>query len=227
MDECSRLIHGVQLATPNVNTFHGTTCIIDRVMADLEIWCKKERQGIATWAIRYIRSAHASAETTDHRANRALSILTDSTFIAFVSTQERTKSWSHKQFLTAMNEKQILAEIDAAHEMGIETYVLDVVRFESTGNWRVSKKRFPNGRGPVKQKLDARVGGMVEAYDKIDPATGEGLIVFFTGRKLERFWGGDNDTVTIPARACITSRATGVSTAYKSICGDGCEEGGI
>ena len=70
------------------------------------------------------------------------------------NNQERVKCWHDSQFLTAMNEKQILAEIDAANEMGIEVYVLDVGWFESTGDWRVSTKRFPHGLGPVKRKLD-------------------------------------------------------------------------
>lgn len=71
------------------------------------------------------------------------------------NNQERVHSWQHGQFLTAMNEKQILEEIEAAAAMGIETYVLDVGWFEYTGDWRPSRERFPNGLGPIKAKLDS------------------------------------------------------------------------
>ena len=53
-----------------------------------------------------------------------------------------------------MNEERILAEIDVAHRMGIDVFVLDAGWFEKTGDWQVSRKRFPNGLGPVKARLD-------------------------------------------------------------------------
>ena len=68
--------------------------------------------------------------------------------------QERDYWWhGSRRYLNAMNEKEMLAEIDAAHEMGIEIFVIDTGWFEKTGDWRVSQVRFPNGMEPIRAKL--------------------------------------------------------------------------
>ena len=69
--------------------------------------------------------------------------------------QERNKWWNKKTFIGGLTEERVLAEIDAAHRMGVEVYVLDTGWYEKTGDWRVSRERFPNGLAPVKAKLDA------------------------------------------------------------------------
>lgn len=69
--------------------------------------------------------------------------------------QERNRWWYKQAYLDSMNEERILAEIDVAHRMGIDVFVLDTGWYEKTGDWRVSTKRFPHGLGPVKAKLDA------------------------------------------------------------------------
>ena len=38
--------------------------------------------------------------------------------------------------------------------MGIETFVLDTGWYEKTGDWAVSRARFPEGLAPLKAKLD-------------------------------------------------------------------------
>jgi alpha-galactosidase len=68
--------------------------------------------------------------------------------------QERVKHWQGRPYLADMNEARMLAEIDAAHEMGIDVFVIDTGWYEKTGDWRVSRERFPNGLGPIKAKLD-------------------------------------------------------------------------
>ena len=68
--------------------------------------------------------------------------------------QERNKHWNGKPYLESMNAARMLAEIDVAARMGIETFVLDTGWYEKTGDWAVSRARFPEGLGPLKAKLD-------------------------------------------------------------------------
>jgi len=69
--------------------------------------------------------------------------------------QERNKWWNGKPYLESMNEDRILKEIDVAHTMGVDVFVLDTGWYEKTGDWTVSSKRFPDGLKTVKQKLDS------------------------------------------------------------------------
>ena len=39
--------------------------------------------------------------------------------------QERNKWWNGKTYLDSMNQDRMLAEIDVAHRMGIDVFVLD------------------------------------------------------------------------------------------------------
>ena len=59
--------------------------------------------------------------------------------------QERNKWWNGKPYLDSMNAERMLAEIDVAARMGIETFVLDTGWYEKTGDWAVSRARFPRG----------------------------------------------------------------------------------
>lgn len=68
--------------------------------------------------------------------------------------QERNKWWRKRTFIESMNEERMLAEIDVAHEMGIDVFVLDTGWYEKTGDWRVSTIRFPKGLSKVREKLD-------------------------------------------------------------------------
>lgn len=69
--------------------------------------------------------------------------------------QERNKWWNHKAYLADMNEKRMLEEIDAAHKMGIEVFVVDTGWYEKTGDWLVNRARFTDGMKTVKAKLDS------------------------------------------------------------------------
>jgi alpha-galactosidase len=68
--------------------------------------------------------------------------------------QERNKWWNGRPYLESMNEDRILKEIDVAHRIGVDVFVIDTGWYEKTGDWTVSSKRFPNGLRTVKQKLD-------------------------------------------------------------------------
>ena len=49
----------------------------------------------------------------------------------------------------------MLREIDAAHEMGIDVFVLDTGWYEKTGDWSVNPERFRDGMKRLKARLDA------------------------------------------------------------------------
>lgn len=59
--------------------------------------------------------------------------------------QERD-NWAGNSCLNSMTTKQTLAEIEQAHKMGIDVYVLDVGWFLKAGDWRVntSERFFPD-----------------------------------------------------------------------------------
>lgn len=68
--------------------------------------------------------------------------------------QERNQAWNNRPYLESMCQERILAEIDIAHRMGIDVFVLDTGWYEKTGDWRVNTRRFPDNLQAVKEKLD-------------------------------------------------------------------------
>ena len=68
--------------------------------------------------------------------------------------QERNKWWNGKGYLTSYNQERILEEIDIAHRLGLEVYVMDTGWYVKTGDWQVDRQRFPNGLKTVKARLD-------------------------------------------------------------------------
>jgi alpha-galactosidase len=69
--------------------------------------------------------------------------------------QERNKWWHGNSYLSSMNSKRILDEVEIAHRLGIDVFVLDTGWYEKTGDWTVSKTRFPDELRAVKAKLDS------------------------------------------------------------------------
>jgi len=68
--------------------------------------------------------------------------------------QERDKFWYGKEYGTALNTQSILADIDIAHRMGIDVYVIDAGWFDKAGDWTVDRACFPDGLHTVKKRLD-------------------------------------------------------------------------
>lgn len=66
--------------------------------------------------------------------------------------QERVK-WRGGKYLSTMNLGYTLREIDQAHAMGIEVYVLDAGWFDRTGDWGVNLNNFPDGFAQIREKL--------------------------------------------------------------------------
>ena len=67
--------------------------------------------------------------------------------------QERVE-WTGEKYLASMKLDWTLQEIDRAHAMGVEVYVLDAGWFKKTGDWEVNTDFFPDGLKQVKAKLD-------------------------------------------------------------------------
>ncbi|HEV7298431.1 MAG TPA: alpha-galactosidase [Tepidisphaeraceae bacterium] len=68
--------------------------------------------------------------------------------------QERNFNWHKKPYLADMRQERILAEIEVAHRMGIEVFVIDTGWFAHTGDWQVNPDRFTDNLRTVKQRLD-------------------------------------------------------------------------
>ena len=73
--------------------------------------------------------------------------------------QERNKWWNGNWWSGnpyPMNQENILKEIDVAHRMGVDVFVIDGGWFQKTGDWTtVDSARFPNGLEDIKAKLDS------------------------------------------------------------------------
>ncbi len=67
--------------------------------------------------------------------------------------QERNRNWYKKPYLADMTLERMMKEIDVAHQMGIDVFVVDAGWFEKTGDWTPSLKRFPDGMKSISKKL--------------------------------------------------------------------------
>ena len=69
--------------------------------------------------------------------------------------QERQR-WgpAKRDYLLSINLDRALREIEVAHQLGIDVYVLDTGWFQRTGDWNVSPNRFPDGLQQVRRKLE-------------------------------------------------------------------------
>lgn len=68
--------------------------------------------------------------------------------------QERNKSWYKRPYLAEMNQERMLREVEAAHRIGIDVFVIDTGWYQRTGDWRVNPDRFPGEMKPLKAALD-------------------------------------------------------------------------
>ena len=67
--------------------------------------------------------------------------------------QEKKHFQEGAAYLSTANLSQTMKEIDRAHAMGIEVYVIDVGWFNLTGDWEVNTTAFPDTLQAVKRKL--------------------------------------------------------------------------
>lgn len=69
--------------------------------------------------------------------------------------QERVHGWTGRPYLADMSADRMLAEIDVAHDIGVDVFVIDTGWYDRTGDWRVDPHRFPDGLGPITARLTA------------------------------------------------------------------------
>jgi alpha-galactosidase len=67
--------------------------------------------------------------------------------------QERDHNLHGKPYLANMRLERVLAEIEKAHEIGIDVFVIDTGWFDKTGDWLVNRERFPDGLKQAGDKL--------------------------------------------------------------------------
>ncbi|MBQ9121610.1 MAG: alpha-galactosidase [Clostridia bacterium] len=68
--------------------------------------------------------------------------------------QERDRWYNGHKYLDTMNEERILREIDTAHRIGVDVFVIDTGWYALTGDWKVNPKKFPNGFGRIHARLN-------------------------------------------------------------------------
>lgn len=68
--------------------------------------------------------------------------------------QERNRHWNGRPYLESMNETRMLAEIEVAHRLGIDVFVIDTGWYSKTGDWQVDLDRFPGGLKNIQAKLE-------------------------------------------------------------------------
>lgn len=68
--------------------------------------------------------------------------------------QERNRYYRNLPYLYSMNQDRIMKEIDIAHQMGVDVFVIDTGWFDKTGDWLVNTNEFPDGLKSVKEKLN-------------------------------------------------------------------------
>ncbi len=71
------------------------------------------------------------------------------------NNQERNRNFKNESYLSAMNEEHMLKEIEVAHQLGIDVFVLDTGWYQKTGDWEVDSNRFPRGLAPIYEKLNS------------------------------------------------------------------------
>ena len=70
--------------------------------------------------------------------------------------QERNKFYNRQQYLSSMTQERIEREIDVAHRMGVDVFVIDAGWFQKTGDWPANRQRFPDGMAHIRDLLEAR-----------------------------------------------------------------------
>lgn len=70
--------------------------------------------------------------------------------------QERGKYLEGRPYLHGLGTEWVLREIEAAHALGVEVFVIDTGWYGRTGEWRVDENRFPDGLQEIRSSLDEK-----------------------------------------------------------------------
>ncbi len=69
--------------------------------------------------------------------------------------QERRKYFDQQPYLSEMNEDRMRQEIEVAHRLGIDVFVIDTGWYIKTGDWTVNPERFSDNLRGIKSLLDS------------------------------------------------------------------------
>lgn len=69
--------------------------------------------------------------------------------------QESNKFYDKSTYLATMNSEHIEKEIDIAHDMGVDVFVIDTGWFQKTGDWEVNLSEFPDGMKAIREKIES------------------------------------------------------------------------
>ncbi|TVQ22634.1 MAG: hypothetical protein EA382_11645, partial [Spirochaetaceae bacterium] len=142
--------------------FSRDTCAIDAVRANFPDGLSLDRPAAfeSVWFVVGVvdaeREALSSAFREFERTHVSANAATRKPFI-FYNTwnyQERHQAWERGKYLDTMKADRILAEIDVAHRMGVDVFVIDTGWYGRTGDWTVNTDFFPEGLGPITRTLD-------------------------------------------------------------------------
>lgn len=70
--------------------------------------------------------------------------------------QERNKFYNKQDYLSSMNQERMEKEIEVAHRMGVDVFVIDTGWYIKTGDWEVNRERFPDGIEHIHKLLEER-----------------------------------------------------------------------
>jgi alpha-galactosidase len=68
--------------------------------------------------------------------------------------QERQKYFKDRPFIESMTAERMLQEIDVAHRLGVDVFVIDTGWYIKTGDWLPNLEKFPEGLKEIKRRLD-------------------------------------------------------------------------
>lgn len=68
--------------------------------------------------------------------------------------QERNRYFNGRPYLETMHYAQMMAEVEIAHRLGVDVFVIDTGWYVKTGDWQVNRERFPEGLQQVRRKLE-------------------------------------------------------------------------
>ena len=68
--------------------------------------------------------------------------------------QERNHYFNGRPYLETMHYEQMMAEVELAHRLGVDVFVIDTGWYIKTGDWQVNRQRFPDGLQEVRRKLE-------------------------------------------------------------------------
>ena len=70
--------------------------------------------------------------------------------------QERNKFYNGQEYLSSMNRERIEQEIEIAHRMGVDVFVIDTGWYRKTGDWETNADRFPGGMKRISDLLKSK-----------------------------------------------------------------------